>query len=166
LDIRVTDQPARDVTAIVVTATLVEVNKVDGEDAPGWIAIVERETSFDLLKVAGIEEILGTAELEPGKYVQTRVHVGSVMVTLNGTEVEATVPSGIIRLVRPIEIEAGATTIATLDFDAQKSVIVAGPRVQFKPVVKLLVRKEGEAFQPSLPDAAAAPPSDGATATD
>ena len=72
LDIRVTDQPARDVTAIVVTATLVEVNKVDGEDASGWIAIVEREISFDLLKVAGIEEILGTAELEPGKYVHAR----------------------------------------------------------------------------------------------
>ena len=30
----------------------------------------------------------------------------------------------------------------TLDFDANKSVVLAGPRVQFKPVVKLLVRKE------------------------
>ena len=127
-------------------------NRAQSESATGWITVLDEEVSFDLLQVAGVEGILGTAELEPGKYVQTRMHVSSVVVTLDGEETEARVPSEIIRIVRPITIVAGETTIATFDFDAQKSVVITGRgQALFKPVIKLLVRKGTEPFQPSVP---------------
>ena len=51
---------------------------------------------------------------------------------------------------RPFTIVAGETTIATLDFDAERSVVTQGRgRFLLKPVIKLLVRKEGEPFQPA-----------------
>jgi hypothetical protein len=46
-----------------------------------------------------------------------------------------------------------STTIATFDFDAQKSVVVTGGgRVQVKPVIKIMVRKGGEPFKLAAPD--------------
>jgi hypothetical protein len=71
-------------------------------------------------------------------------------VTLNGEKIEAKVPSGTIKLVRPVEIRAGEKTVATFDFDAEKSVVVSGAdNIIFQPVVKLLVRKGDEPFTPA-----------------
>ena len=66
-------------------------------------------------------------------------------VTVEGNAVSAQVPSGTLRIVGGFELVAGETTALTLDFDAAKSVVVAGPRnVLIKPVVKLLVRRGDE----------------------
>ena len=71
--------------------------------------------------------------------------VTAATITEDGTENEARVPSDTLKVVRGFTIQAGETTIATLDFDAEKSVVVQGTgRYQLKPVIKLLVRKEGE----------------------
>ena len=79
------------------------------------------------------------------------MHVVSVEVTVDGKDLDAVVPSGIIKVVRPMTIVAGETTVAAFDFDAQKSVVVTGSdRVLFKPVIKLLVRKGTEPFRPSV----------------
>ena len=63
LEVRVTDQPSRDVEPILVTADLVEVNRRDEEGAQGWVTAVDEEVSFDLLEVTVIEMTLGSAEL-------------------------------------------------------------------------------------------------------
>ena len=92
--------------------------------------------------------------------------VTAATITEDGTENEARVPSDTLKVVRGFTIQAGETTIATLDFDAEKSVVVQGTgRYQLKPVIKLLVRKEGEPFQPEVeateiatPTATATPP--------
>jgi hypothetical protein len=73
-----------------------------------------------------------------------------VLITKDGTQAPATVPSGVLRIVRPFEVVLGESTIITLDFDADRSVVSAGPRLLFKPTVKLLVRKGEEAFVPEL----------------
>ena len=152
LEVTVTDQPARDIDAILVTTDRVEVNRRQEDGTQDWVTVVDEEVSFDLLQVAGIEMTLGSAEMEPGVYLQIRMHVVSVKVTVDGREVEAKVPSGIIRVVRPMTVVAGEVTIAAFDFDARKSVVVTGAdRVLFKPVIKLLVRKGTEPFRPELP---------------
>ena len=87
-----------------------------------------------------------------GTYNQLRMHVTSVMVTLNGDDVQAEVPSGIIRVVRPVVVKADEVTIATFDFNAEESVVVTGnDKVIFKPVVKLLVRTGDEPFESTTP---------------
>ncbi len=155
--IGVTDQPDKNITSIVVTLNLVEASvkttEVDDdttdEDDSVWQILLEGEKTFDLIEVAGIEDILGEADVPAATYNQIRMHVTSVLVTVDGQEKEASVPSGIIRLVRPIEVKAEETTIVTFDFDAQESVVFTGTdKVIFKPTVKLLVRKENEPFQP------------------
>ncbi|MFQ5860881.1 MAG: DUF4382 domain-containing protein, partial [Dehalococcoidia bacterium] len=152
LEVRVTDQPDHDVTKIEVTASQIRVHRAGEAEAEdvGWQTVVEEEMTFDLLGVVGIEAILGSAELEAGTYSQVRLEVVRVLVTLDGEDQEATVPSGEIKIVRPIRVEAGETTIATLDFDADASVTVTGNnRVIFRPVVRLMVRKGGEPFVPA-----------------
>ena len=63
--------------------------------------------------------------------------VDKVLVTHEGEEKEATLPGDKLKVVRPFDVEEGQATVLTLDFDADKSVIITGSgRVQFKPTVK------------------------------
>ncbi len=167
--IGVTDQRNKNITSIIVTSNLIEAsvrtdNAAD-EDDSNWQVLLEGEKTFDLIEVAGIEDILGEANVPATTYNQIRMHVTSVLVTVDGQETEASVPSGIIRLVRPIEVRANETTIVTFDFDAQKSVAVTETdKIIFKPTVKLLVRKGNEPFQ-ATPDVSAMTPERGKTET-
>ena len=144
LEVRATDAPPPEgVTAIVFTVSRIQVNAATG-DEPGWVTVVVEPRTFDLLEIAGIETLLGTANLSPGQYNQVRLDVDSVSVTLEGEEVDARVPSDRLRIVGPFLATAGETTILTLDFDAGRSVVVTGRgQVLVRPVAKLLVRKGG-----------------------
>jgi hypothetical protein len=69
----------------------------------------------------------------------------SAQITIPNGVRPAGVPSDKLRIVGGFEVVEGETTIVTLDFDAQRSLIfipMQGP--QLKPVVKLLVRKKGQ----------------------
>ena len=142
-----TDQPIDDVSAIVLTVQNIEVNISDGGES-GWRTVVEGPREFDLLQLHGIEEVLGSATLDVGRYQQIRLEVVSAQVTIPNGVRPATVPSDKLRLVGGFEVVEGETTIVTLDFDAKRSLIfirMRGP--QLKPVVKLLVRKEGQTLE-------------------
>ncbi len=104
--------------------------------------IVEGKNTFDLLKVKGIEELLGESKVAAGKYTQVRLVVEKAEVGLNGGQPEpATVPSGALKLVHPFNVTDGETTAILLDFDAEKSVNITGNgKIMVKPVIKLIVR--------------------------
>lgn len=163
LEIRVTDQPAEAATSIVVTVKNIEVHVFgDGGDA-GWLTVIAEPRKFDLVKLRGIEEILGSATLEPGRYQQIRLEVAKAVVTIRGNERAAAIPSEKLRLVGGFDVTAGVTTILTLDFDAERSIVFRpGVGPQLKPVVKLLVRSGSQ----SLADASiVAAPGEVATPT-
>ncbi|UCC15966.1 MAG: DUF4382 domain-containing protein [Dehalococcoidales bacterium] len=146
--IGVTDKPDENISAIKVTTKLIEGNVGGTGNESGWQTLLDVEKNFDLIAVAGIEKTLGETEIPAATYNQIRMHVESVVVTLNGKDVEAKVPSGIIKLVQPYEIKADEKTVVTFDFDAEQSVVVTGADdIIFKPVVKLLVRKGDEPFR-------------------
>ena len=145
LEVRVTDQPTDVPSAIVLTVQNIEVNRSGGDGESGWQTVVEGPLEFDLVQLDGIEDILGTATLEVGRYQQIRLEVISAQVTILAGVRQATVPSGKLRLVGGFEVVEGETTIITLDFDAQRSITFIPTRgPQLMPVVKLLVRKEGQ----------------------
>ena len=78
--------------------------------------------------------------------------VNEVMVTHLGEEKKAELPGDKLKVVRPFDVVADQATVLTLDFDADKSVVIAGNgQVRFKPTVKLLLRKEDRG-QGSRPD--------------
>ncbi len=152
LEVRVTDLPNQAITAVEIVAEQVQVHSATTGE---WITVIEGSVSFDLIAVAGIEEVLGSGTLEPGEYTQIRLSIISTTLTVDGEQIEATVPSETLRIVRPFTIEAGETTIATLDFDAERSIVAQGTgRYLLRPVVTLLVRRSDEPFQPAVEMAA------------
>ncbi|MDA0988543.1 MAG: DUF4382 domain-containing protein [Chloroflexi bacterium] len=147
LENRVTDKPNPSISAINLTAENVEVHRSDTGE---WSTVVEGPITFDLIAVTGIEELLGSETLPAGEYTQIRLSITSVIIVDNGEEVEAQLPSDVLKVVRPFTITAGLTTIATLDFDAEQSVVKQGNGgYLLRPVVTLLVRQEGEPFVPA-----------------
>ncbi|MFC1899511.1 DUF4382 domain-containing protein, partial [Chloroflexota bacterium] len=168
LQINVTDPPPADVEKAIVYLTNIEVHKANAEQEQeqeesqsgddeqtqeqeqeqsqdtesGWFTVLEAPPSFDLMAVIDIEDVLGSANILTGKYTQIRMEVSSVEVTTtDGEQFTANVPSNKLKIVGSFEIEAGTTTILTLDFDGQKSLVVTGNgEAHFKPVVKLFIR--------------------------
>ena len=116
-----------------------------------WISIniTGNMTTFDLLKVKGVEEFFGDAEVEAGKYTQLRLIVDEARVALNGGEPQkAKVPSNEVKIVHPFDVTTGENTAILLDFDAEHSVIITGAGdIQVKPVVKLSI-KPGQSGKP------------------
>ena len=152
LEIRVTDAPPEGVTKIEITVGSVEVNRAEGPSPVGWETVVSEPQTFDLVQVTGVEAILGSGQLEPGRYNQIRLNIVEAIITINEEENSATVPSGRLRLVGSFELAAGETTIVTLDFDAEKSVVLRGNMDPLlKPVVRLLVRQSDQPFSAALP---------------
>lgn len=145
IEIRVTDPPPADVASAVVYLTNVEAHLVSA-NASEWITIIGAPPSFDLMTVIGVEEILGSANVTAGKYTQIRMGVDRVeVVTTAGDNYTAEVPSEKLKIVRSFDVEPGMTTTLTLDFDGEKSLILAGKgKTLFKPVVKLLIEHEEE----------------------
>ena len=146
LEIRATDDPlSQEVSKILVTVNNIEVNIAKGDVDGGWTTVVDEPTTFDLMQIIGVEEILGSAELTPGQYNQIRLTVEDVVVTVQGADLRGKVPSGRLKIAGQFTAVAGETTILTLDFDAAKSVVVTGAgKIIIKPVIKLLARKGGE----------------------
>jgi len=122
------------------TSTATTTSTESSTDEGRWINIpISGPNPFNLLELQGINELLGTAQLEAGRYTQLRLEVSKIGVALDGGALQkATLPSGELKFVRPFDIIAGETTDVKLDFDAQKSVNVTGSgKVMVKPVVKL-----------------------------
>ena len=144
IEIRVTDPPPADVKSAVVYLTNIEVHKVSGNTS-GWIPVIGAPPSFDLLDVIGVEEVLGSANITAGSFTQIRMDVIEVLVeTTDNVSYTAEVPSGKLKIVRPFNVGPGLTTVLTLDFDGEKSLVLTGKgKALFKPVVKLLI-KEGK----------------------
>jgi len=145
IEIRVTDPPPPGVSSANVTLTKLEVHQVSDNES-GWITIIEDEVTFDLFEIIDQAMVLGSEDVTAGKYTQIRAEVTGVEgLTKAGDPYKAEVPSGALKFVRPFNVEAGMTTILTLDFDGDKSLVMTGKdKFLFKPVVKLLIEREEE----------------------
>jgi hypothetical protein len=141
IQIYVTDAPSENITAIEIQARTIEIHKA-GANESSWITLLENPPVFDLLKVAGIHSLLGSANVTSGNYTQVRIGITSVTITINGEKKTAKVPSDKLKFVGNITVTAGESTSISFDFDAAKSVIVKGNGdVSLKPVVKLIIGK-------------------------
>jgi len=166
VNVYVTDAPPREeVTSIMVTLSEIQIHKAGAEQEQAgtgnetqeqeqqqeqenggeWITIdlSDNATTFDLLMIKGIEQYIGTKEVEESKYTQIRLVVDMIQVKLgDGDLQDATVPSGELRIVRPFKVVAGENTTLVLDFEADRMVNITGSgKIMVKPVVKLEVRQ-------------------------
>jgi len=104
----------------------------------GWLTVITGPLTVDLVSVKDILSILGEANLTPGIYTQIRMRVESATAVLDNQTVNVTVPSGAIKFVHPFRIEANKTTSVIIDFDADRSLVLAGGKYIFRPAVKTL----------------------------
>ncbi len=146
IEIRVTDPPPADVKSAVVHLTNIEVHRVSG-DTSGWIPVIGAPPSFDLMVVDEVTAVLGSANVTAGRFTQIRMDVTEVTGnTTDDVPYTAEVPGRKLKIVRPFNVGGGATTVLTLDFDGEKSLIRTGSnKFLFKPVVKLSIDYKGEA---------------------
>lgn len=147
VEVRVTDAPPGNITNVNVTIDQIQIHRAQAGNESGWETIFKNgNVSFDLCLIEGIEEVIAFDDQVPaGNYTQLRMRIVSVNVTVNvtmdGEPQEASVPSEWLKLVRPFEVVSDNTTTLTIDFDAAESIVVTGTEeIQFKPVVRLLVR--------------------------
>ena len=118
-------------------------NQQQGGDT--WINInITGNSTFDLLKIKGLDELFAAGEVPAGKYTQVRLVIDSASVGFSDNTIEpATIPSGELKFVNSFDVVEGKTTVLTFDFDAEKSVNVTGQdKVIIKPVVKLDVKQK------------------------
>jgi hypothetical protein len=143
VEFRATDAPATGISKIMVTTRNIQIHKADDPD-DSWITVVSQEKTFDLVAIEGAEVFLGSENVSSGNYTQIRLDVSKVIVTIGDKDVTAKLPSDKLKVVKPWEVKAGQKTILTLDFDADKFVVLTGnDQVQVKPVIKLEV-SQGE----------------------
>jgi len=115
-----------------------DTNTTAPEEQVGWIIFSQETQTFDLIEIRDVQEILGTKELEAGKYTQIRLHIADAVVEIGGEEKNLTIPSGKLKLIHPFYIFANQTTTLTLDFDAEKSVHAAGTKYILRPTIRVL----------------------------
>ncbi len=160
LSLSLTDAATNQFLAVYVTIKEVDVHAADDpEDA--WTVVATPNKTIDLLALAnGVREQLALVDLAAGPYTQMRLIIGDT--PDNGINILSqahpaanyvidsadnihvlTVPSGIqtgVKIVQGFTINEGGTTELTLDFDASRSVVVAGQSGHFllKPTIKVL----------------------------
>ena len=143
----VTDAAAglENIDGIIVTTKEVRVQSA----AKGWVTVSEETKSFDLLKLkeSGSFALLTEANLEAGEYNQVRLSVSKVEVIekSSGKISLAKLPSGDLKLVGKLVVEAGNESSVVLDFLADKSLHTTGQGSYiFAPVITLETKSNAE----------------------
>ncbi len=111
-----------------VSSVNVTISSVSAQSAGGWTTLTSTPMTFDLLKLNanGSEALLADVNVTSGTYEQIRLEISSVTVTdANGTHV-AKLPSGDLRLIGPLVVNANSTSTVTFDFLANESLHVTG----------------------------------------
>jgi len=157
LSLQMVDATTPDFKAIYVTIDRVDVHSEGG----AWTTVATPQKTYNLLElVNGVQETLGEKELAPGNYTQMRLLLSKApdeglnllgeehdfanyFITQSDEIHELMVPSGLqtgIKLVNTFTIASNEETQLILDFDAARSVVVAGSSGKhiLKPTIKVV----------------------------
>ena len=111
----------------------------DDTDMTGWIVVVNQTRRVDLMQLINVSADLGQKTMDAGRYTQIRLKIDSGTITVNNTEYNLTVPSGVLKLNRGFVLEPDKTLRLTLDFNVEKSIIRTGTNeYMLKPVIAVI----------------------------
>lgn len=165
MNVKLTDAPGDyqevnvDVQALRIHYTPFSDDTVDVDpDKDGkWIELPVDPMTVNLLELTnGVDTLLSSADLDPGRYRELRLilgHDNTVMVddVLNDLKVPSGQQSG-YKIKFKTELEAGEELDVVIDFDASRSVHKAGKSGKYilKPVLKAFVESGEEAETGSI----------------
>lgn len=131
------------VTSVMVTVDAVKVHGA----AEGWATVSNESKTFDLLKLKAeaSQELLADVKLKEGTYQQVRLDISKVVVVDDKGEHEAKLPSGELKIVGELTVNADSTSTASFDFIADESLHMTGNgEYILAPVVKLETKENAE----------------------
>jgi hypothetical protein len=113
------------------------------DSTSGWTVLSDSSRTYDLLTLTnGLSQVIGDRMLSPGHYTQIRLKLGAgSTVVIDGQTYPLTVPSGLqtgLKLNHPFDIQANTLYSLTLDFDAARSIHLAGSDYVLSPVIRLI----------------------------
>ncbi len=124
---------------ITQTDDEVSVTESAETDTAGWITVINKTQSVDLLQFVNVSKVLGEKTLDAGTYTQIRLTIDSGTITVDGTDYSITVPSGVLKLNRGFVLVPNETRMLTLDFNVEKSVVSTGSgKYLLKPVIAVV----------------------------
>lgn len=167
LEIRLTDAPGL-YEEVNVDIQEVRVHTGDDDDDKedddsGWKSISIRKGVYDLIKLTdGIDTLLGTIDLPPGKISQIRLILGTNnTVKINGQLFPLTTPSAQqsgLKVQVHQELKEGVTYKVLLDFDAALSVVARGNGdYNLKPVIRAVTEAVDGAIEGTVQPIASNP---------
>ncbi|MBW2670800.1 MAG: DUF4382 domain-containing protein [Deltaproteobacteria bacterium] len=162
LSLSLTDATTDEYKAVYVTIKEVWVHMGGNEKKDSnWEVVASPDETYNLLDlVNGVREDLGISDLPAGHYTQMRLIIGdrpdngfnfmsekhpyaNYIINISDNYHELKIPSGLqtgIKIVNGFDINANETTELILDFDASRSIVMAGASGQWllKPTIKVL----------------------------
>lgn len=143
IKITMIDAPA-DYDAINIVVSRVEVHQSGADSSNGWIVINNTPSTYNLLELRnGASVILGDSVLDAGHYTQIRLILGTGSnIVVNGVTYNLDVASGTqtgIKLNHEFDIQSDVVYELTLDFNAERSIVLTGTgQYKLSPVIRLV----------------------------
>ncbi len=132
------------ISSVIVTVNNVQVHS----QTEGWVTLSSQTKQYDLLalKQSGKIEVLADTNVAAGTYDQIRLQITKIVVVENGTQKEAKLPSGDLKIMGDVVVKENATATAVFDFMTDESLHLTGQgKFIFTPVVNLETRSDADA---------------------
>lgn len=154
IEVSLTDAPG-DYEAVNIDIQDVQINRTD--QVGGWESLeMENQGVFNLLELTnGLDRLLGTLYLGPGKISQIRLTLGANnTILVNGGTKPLVTPSAQqsgLKINIDQTLEEGVTYRILLDFDVAKSIVARGNGVYaLKPVIRAIVESTSGSIDGSV----------------
>lgn len=162
LEIRLTDAPG-DYQAVNVDIQDVQIHVSEGNQTEGWQSLEINKGVYNLLKLTnGLDTLLGSIELPPGRISQIRLVLGSNnTLQTDNQEFDLFVPSGQqsgLKVNVQTTLTEGITYSILLDFDVARSIVKRGNSpFLLKPVIRTITQATSGAIAGTVEIAEAKP---------
>ena len=97
--------------------------------ASDWTTVFEGDKTLDLLQFSDNIAIIAEKEIDVGNYTQVRVYISGANIKIDNPNFEIYnktypmyIPTNVLKVAKVFSVEAGRTTVLTLDFDVPKLV--------------------------------------------
>lgn len=148
LTLTISDPPATSysssITAIYVNLTGIQIHIAGAGNSSGWHTL-SSGVDLNLMSVLTTSKLLGTSQLPPGKYDEIRFYSGEAVITMNGTNMTYTIPSGNQTGIKvPItgggfHVYGGQTIAVQLNVSFNNNEIMNNPSLTLNPVATATV---------------------------
>ena len=155
LEIRLTDAPG-DYDEVNIDIVGIEVHSDGASENDGWRSLPVNAGIYNILELTGgLDTLLSSADLPPGKISQIRLLLGqNNSLVVSGKERPLSTPSAQqsgLKLNVHTALTEGVTYKMTLDFDAARSIVQKGNgSFSLKPVIRVLTEATSGAIRGSV----------------